>query len=188
MQLSIGAVELVFSSSLRQWSWVCCRTHSESRPPCAVPPAVHKPFLCSFSPQWKPSSRLYPETALVKKSPSPLASGAVAWLWRPKSSVFAAAGWPLSIAAGGIPWTPRGAHVVPADQRAIKRGDTSLRDRQQKHAEWLFAFCIEALNDLRVDEAWLDDYLTRLASSDKFSALVLKDINDNVNQSASRAE
>ena len=65
---------------------------------------------------------------------------------------------------------------------------TSLRGRQQTHAEWLFAFCIEALNDLRVDEAWHDDYLMRLAFSDKFSALVLKDIYDNVNQSASRAE
>ena len=63
---------------------------------------------------------------------------------------------------------------------------TTSRDRQQTRAEWLFAFCIEALNDLRVDEVWYEDYLTRLAASDKFSALVLKDINNFVNKSASR--
>ena len=66
------------------------------------------------------------------------------------------------------------------------RAATGSRDRQQTRAEWLFAFCIEALNDLRVNEAWHQDYLTRLAASEQFSVLVLKDINDSVHQSASR--
>ena len=68
------------------------------------------------------------------------------------------------------------------------RAVTGSRDRQQTRAEWLFAFCIEALNDLRVDEAWHQDYLTRLAASEQFSVLILKDINDSVNQSASRTD
>ena len=68
------------------------------------------------------------------------------------------------------------------------RAATSSRDRQQTRAEWLFAFCIEALNDLRVDEARHQDYLTRLAASDTFSSLVLKDINDNENESTSRTD
>ena len=61
---------------------------------------------------------------------------------------------------------------------------TSSKDRHQTPAERLFEFCIEALNDLRIEEAWHEDYLMRLTMSDKFSALLFKGINDNENQAA----
>ena len=66
------------------------------------------------------------------------------------------------------------------------RAAMASSDRQQTLAEWLFAFCIEALNDMRVDEVWHQDYLTRLGASLQFSGLVIKEINDSVNHSVSR--
>lgn len=41
-------------------------------------------------------------------------------------------------------------------------------------SDWLFLFCIEALNDVRVDEVSFNDYLARLSSSQHYSRLILK--------------
>ena len=61
------------------------------------------------------------------------------------------------------------------------RAATGFPECQQTCAEYLFVFCIEALNDQRMDEAWHQDYLTRLAASEQFSVLVLKEINESLN-------
>ena len=55
-------------------------------------------------------------------------------------------------------------------------------DCQLTRAELLIAFCIEALNDVRVDKAWHQDYLLHLVESEQFSSFVLIELNDNANE------
>ena len=41
-------------------------------------------------------------------------------------------------------------------------------------AEWLFAFCIEALNDVRVDEVSYEDYRMRIGCSEQYTPLIVE--------------
>ena len=54
----------------------------------------------------------------------------------------------------------------PKEQSAQQR--SSRRSGSRGGAEWLFAFCVEALNDARMDEVAISDYLMRLSASQKF--------------------
>lgn len=76
---------------------------------------------------------------------------------------------------------------LPADQRdllvSMTRGLPIFSRVQpisafQTRAEWLFAFCNEALNDMRVDEVSQEDYKMRLGCSQQYTPLISELLSD----------
>ena len=59
--------------------------------------------------------------------------------------------------------------ITPINERVDTR---SLVARAR--ADWLFAFCVEALNDVRVDEVSQNDYNMRLGVSEQYSPLIVE--------------